>query len=85
MDTKETRFFTEEFKKLESTYVADGHHRTAAAFNVGKLNRQMALGKAGKITGEEDFNYFMSILYPASQLQIMDYNRVVTTLNGIKA
>jgi uncharacterized protein (DUF1015 family) len=46
--------------------VADGHHRTAAACNVGKMRREQALRKFGKVTGDEDFNYFMTILYPAS-------------------
>ena len=46
--------------------MADGHHRAAAAFNVGKLRREEALRTKGSVTGEEDFNYFMSILYPAS-------------------
>ena len=62
--------------------MADGHHRSAAAYNIGKLRRDQAKSK-GLVTGEEDFNYFMSILYPAEQLQIMDYNRVLKTLNDL--
>jgi uncharacterized protein (DUF1015 family) len=63
--------------------VADGHHRSAAAYNVGKMRRDQAIKEKGNITGEEDFNYFMSILYPANQLRIMDYNRVLMSLNGL--
>ena len=59
------KFFEKEFEKIECTYVADGHHRSAAAYNVGRMRRALALKKHGKITGREDFNYFMSILYPA--------------------
>jgi uncharacterized protein (DUF1015 family) len=63
--------------------VADGHHRTAAAYNVGKILREKALRDNGSITGEEGFNYFMSLLYPANKLKIMDYNRVLRSLNGL--
>jgi uncharacterized protein (DUF1015 family) len=47
------------------------------------MRRDRALASHGSITGEEDFNYFLSILYPASNLQIMDYNRVLKSLNGL--
>jgi uncharacterized protein (DUF1015 family) len=63
--------------------VADGHHRTAAAYNVGKMRRDKAIKDNKIVTGSEDFNFFMSILYPAKQLKIMDYNRVLKTLNGL--
>eukprot|EP00347_Sterkiella_histriomuscorum_P011131 403373640 len=79
------KFFEDEFTKLDCTYVADGHHRSAASYNVGKMRRELALKKHGHITGNEDFNYFMSIIYPAEQLQIMDYNRVLKSLNGLSA
>ena len=65
--------------------MADGHHRTAAAYNVGKMRRDKAIKDNRIVTGNEDFNYFMSILYPAKQLKIMDYNRVIKTLNGLSA
>lgn len=81
IDARENRFFQEEFLKIESTYVADGHHRSAAAYNVGKMRRARA--DPSKISGEEDFNFFMSILYPAKQLKIMEYNRVLRSLNGL--
>jgi uncharacterized protein (DUF1015 family) len=70
---------TELFAKLPATYVADGHHRTAAAALVGKELR----AKAGTYTGEEEFNYFLAVHFPDNQLQIMDYNRVVKDLNGL--
>lgn len=63
--------------------MADGHHRTAAAYNVGKMRRDKAIQDKKIVTGSEDFNFFMSILYPAKQLKIMDYNRVLKTLNGL--
>ena len=65
VDVKENRFFEEEFKKVECTYIADGHHRIASAYNVGKMKRQEAIQRGDKISGDEDFNYFMSIIYPA--------------------
>ena len=49
---------------MSSTYVADGHHRSAAAYNVGKMRKERALKEGRKLTGDEDFNYFMSIIYP---------------------
>lgn len=66
IDSKENRFFEEEFKQIDTTYIADGHHRSAAAYNVGKMRRDEALAKNGKISGEEDFNFFMSLLYPTN-------------------
>lgn len=81
VDTSENRFFEEEFKKVPQTYVADGHHRTAAAYNVGKIRRERAQAAGQTITGDEDFNSFMSIIYPSDNLEIMDYNRVIKDLN----
>ena len=63
-------------------YVADGHHRTAAAYNVGKKRRQEALDAGIEVTGEEPFNFFMTLFYPADNLLIQDYNRVLKSLNG---
>jgi len=64
---------------VDSFYVADGHHRSAAAGIVGK-ERQNANPNH---TGEEEYNYFLAVLFPASHLFIMDYNRVVKDLNGL--
>ncbi len=69
---------TEEFSKMPSLYIADGHHRSAAAALVG-------LEKAKENpnhTGTEEYNYFMAVCFQASQLTILDYNRVVKDLNG---
>lgn len=63
--------------------MADGHHRSAAAYNLGKLRREEAIKKGLNITGEEPYNYFMSIIYPSNNLLIMDYNRVIKSLNGM--
>lgn len=64
--------------KVPYTYVADGHHRTAAAALVGKEKREKNPG----YTGEEEFNYFMAVHFPDDQLEIIDYNRLVKDLNG---
>jgi uncharacterized protein (DUF1015 family) len=67
------------FATLPATYVADGHHRTAAAALVGnekKLNNP-------NHTGKEEYNYFLAVHFPDNQLTIIDYNRVVTDLNGL--
>lgn len=70
---------------IDHTYIADGHHRTAAAYNLGKKRRQRAIEKGINISGEEDFNYFMAIHYPSRRLKIMDYNRVIKSLNGLSS
>lgn len=66
-------------KEIPALYVADGHHRTAAAALVGKEKR----GQNPNHTGKEEYNYFMSVIFPDSQLKIIDYNRVVKDLNGL--
>ena len=83
LDTAENKFFEEEFKKVKRTYVADGHHRTAAAFNVGKIRKERALAASKPVTGDEDFNHFMSIIYPSDNLEVLDYNRVIKNLNSL--
>jgi uncharacterized protein (DUF1015 family) len=60
-------------------YVADGHHRSAAAAIVGRERAQANPAH----TGEEEYNFFLAVLFPAGQLRIMDYNRVVKDLNGL--
>jgi len=64
--------------KVEASYIADGHHRSAASAKVGTAIRE----EKGSYTGEEPFNYFLSCLFPSEQLQIIDYNRLVKDLNG---
>lgn len=68
-------------EKVPCTYVADGHHRTAAAALVGKEKREQNPG----YSGDEEFNYFMAVHFPDDQLQIIDYNRLVKDLNGLTA
>lgn len=69
---------TAHFATIPSTYVADGHHRTAAAALVGQELRKSNSAHNGK----EEYNYFLSVLFPDNQLKIFDYNRVVKDLNG---
>ena len=66
-------------QKVAATYIADGHHRAASSAKVGAALRQENVGS----DGSEDFNFFLSVLFPANQLHIMDYNRVVKDLNGL--
>lgn len=73
-----TRIFVEE---VDAFYVADGHHRTAAAARVGAEKKSLNPAH----TGEEEYNYFMTVCFPESQLKIIDYNRVVKDLNGLDA
>lgn len=72
---------TEEFAKMPALYIADGHHRSAAAALVGaEKARQNPDHK-----GDEEYNYFMAVCFQASQLTILDYNRVVKDLNGMSS
>ncbi|MBI3343971.1 MAG: DUF1015 domain-containing protein [Gammaproteobacteria bacterium] len=86
----------EAFENVERLYVADGHHRCAAASRVAASRRaadvhgcaNVAGGRAPGATnpdhtGEESYNYFLSVIFPDNQMQIMDYNRVVRDLNGL--
>lgn len=66
------------FLTIKEIYIADGHHRAASAVKVGVQRRE----ENPDYTGEEEFNYFLSVLFPDEQLMIMDYNRVVKDLNG---
>ena len=70
---------TEIFAAIPAFYVADGHHRTAAAALVGAEKK----AQNPNHTGEEEYNYFMTVAFPDSQLKIIDYNRVVKDLNGL--
>ena len=67
------------FAGVDSLYIADGHHRNASAVKVG-IKRREALGE---YKGDEEFNFYLSVLFPDNQLHIMDYNRVVKDLNGM--
>ena len=70
---------TEIFAGIPALYVADGHHRTAAAALVGAEKRAANPNH----TGDEEYNYFLAVIFPESQLKIIDYNRVVRDLNGL--
>ena len=70
---------TEEFDKIPALYIADGHHRTAAAALVG---HEKAVNNPDH-KGHEEYNYFLAVCFPASHLKIIDYNRVVKDLNGL--
>ena len=76
MISRITEIFT---TKVDAFYVADGHHRTAAAARVGAEKRE---GNPNH-TGQEEYNYFMTVCFPESQLKIIDYNRAVKDLNGL--
>ena len=71
-----TAAFTNE---IDAFYVADGHHRTAAAARVGEWKRSLNPAH----TGDEEYNFFMAVCFPESELKILDYNRVVKDLNGL--
>ncbi len=80
-DANDIQTITDQFAQMPALYIADGHHRSAAAALVGaekaKLNPQH--------NGTEEYNYFMAVCFQASQLTILDYNRVVRDLNGMSA
>ncbi len=69
------------FEKMDAVYIADGHHRCASAVRVG-LKRREGLSCC---TGEEEFNFFLSVLFPEEELRILDYNRVLKDLGGMSA
>ena len=69
------------FDKMDHIYIADGHHRAASAVKVGLKRRE----RKADYTGQEEFNFFLSVLFPDDELKIYDYNRVVKDLNGLSA
>lgn len=80
-DEKTIEKITEEFAKIPDLYIADGHHRSAAAALVGA---EKAAGNPDH-KGDEEYNYFMAVAFPSSHLRIIDYNRVVKDLNGLSS
>lgn len=78
-DQQDINTITAEFAKMPHLYIADGHHRSAAAALVGAEKAK----QNPHHTGKEEYNYFMAVCFPASQLTILDYNRVVKDLNGL--
>ena len=80
-DDATNKRITEIFEKVPAFYVADGHHRTAAAARVGAEKREQNPNH----TGNEEYNFFLAVIFPESQLHVIDYNRVVKDLNGLSA
>ena len=78
-NTEDINLITAEFEKMPALYIADGHHRSAAAALVGAEKAKQNPNHKG----DEEYNYFMAVCFQASQLTILDYNRVVTDLNGL--
>ena len=78
-DAQDIATITEEFRKMPSLYIADGHHRSAAAALVGAEKAKQNPNHRG----DEEYNYFMAVAFQASQLTILDYNRVLKDLNGL--
>ena len=78
-DDNDIKTITDEFAKMPALYIADGHHRSAAAALVGAEKAQQNPNHRG----DEEYNYFMAVCFQASQLTILDYNRVVKDLNGL--
>jgi uncharacterized protein (DUF1015 family) len=78
-DNSDMHHITEWFAEIPSLYIADGHHRSAAAALVGAEKA----GQNPLHRGDEEYNYFMAVCFPVSQLTIIDYNRVVKDLNGL--
>ncbi|WP_423862140.1 DUF1015 domain-containing protein [Alloprevotella tannerae] len=78
-DPKDKEVITTEFDKMDALYIADGHHRSAAAALVGAERAKQNPNN----TGNEEYNFYMAVCFPAEQLTILDYNRVVKDLNGL--
>jgi len=78
-ETEQVGLLTSEFNNMDALYVADGHHRSAAASRVAATQKE----NNENHTGEEDYNYFLSVVFPHDQMQILDYNRVIRDLNGM--
>jgi uncharacterized protein (DUF1015 family) len=70
---------TQDFDAMPALYVADGHHRSAAGSRVGAARKAQNPAHAG----DEPYNYFLSVIFPHNQMQILDYNRVIRDLNGL--
>ena len=78
-DKADVEAIAKAFDSIMEIYIADGHHRAASAVKVGLKRRE----ENPNYSGEEEFNFFLSVLFPDDQLMIMDYNRVVKDLNGL--
>ncbi len=78
-DEADISTITETFDAMPAIYIADGHHRSAAASRVAAMRKESNAGH----TGDEPYNYFLSVIFPDDQMMILDYNRVITDLNGL--
>ncbi|MBO4910574.1 MAG: DUF1015 domain-containing protein [Lachnospiraceae bacterium] len=78
-DADKVKTIRDEFSGTDALYIADGHHRCASAVKVGLKRREENPG----YTGDEEFNYFLSVIFPGDELKILDYNRVIKDLNGL--
>ncbi len=79
-DSEDVTMIEKAFAAIPAIYIADGHHRCASAVKVGLKRREQHPG----YTGNEEFNYFLSVIFPDDELRILDYNRVVKDLNGME-
>ncbi len=77
-DEKTVQMLTARFAEIPALYIADGHHRAASAVKVAQKRRQ----EHPDYNGTEEFNFFLSVLFPAEELEILDYNRLIADLNG---
>lgn len=75
----EINFINDAFESMDALYVADGHHRSAAGSRVGNARKEAN----AEHSGAEPYNYFLSVIFPHNQMQILDYNRVIKDLNGL--
>ncbi|MBR5609740.1 MAG: DUF1015 domain-containing protein [Elusimicrobiaceae bacterium] len=78
-EDKDIEFISAIFKDIAVLYIADGHHRSASAANVARRKK----AENAYHTGQESYNYFLAVIFPAGQLYVMDYNRLVKDLNGL--
>ncbi len=78
-DDGDVKTITDEFAKAEAVYIADGHHRSAAASRVAKKRA----AENPNHTGKEDYNFFLAVAFPVDEMKILDYNRLVKDLNGM--
>ncbi|MCL2063245.1 MAG: DUF1015 family protein [Candidatus Cloacimonetes bacterium] len=76
---QDIEFFISKFKEVPTLYIADGHHRCASACRVGQQRKEANPNH----TGKEEYNFFLCVIFPDTQLEIMDYNRVLKDFNGL--
>ncbi len=74
---------SELFDAMPALYIADGHHRSASASRIRATRKAASLAKGAAHTGEEPYNYFLSVIFPHHQMRIFDYNRVIKDMNGL--